>query len=129
MRKGDIWIAGVLLAAVAAFAIPRFGGEHEAAAAERYAEITVDGEHYRTVPLDGTDQVIDIRSQHGHNVLEISKGGIEMTDADCPDKLCIAMGHVTHIGEKIVCLPNRVFVEIVGAQGQVTGDGYDVMVS
>ncbi|CAM4053202.1 NusG domain II-containing protein [Cohnella lubricantis] len=129
MRRGDIWIAGVLLAVAAAIAIPRMSGEHEAAAAEKYAEITVDGEHYRTVALDGADQVIDIRSKHGHNALRISKGGIDMFDADCPDKLCIAMGHVTHIGERIVCLPNRVFVEIVGGQGDVTGDGFDAVVS
>jgi len=129
MKRGDVWIVGVLLVVAAGFMLPRLIGGHEAAAASKYAVISVDGEHYRTVALDGADQEIDIRTSRGHNVLKVSKGGIEMIDADCPDKLCIAMGRISGVGGKIVCLPHRVFVEIVAGQGGGSGGGFDAVVN
>jgi len=130
MKRGDVWIVGVLLVVAAGFmVVPRLSGGQEAVAAVKYAEITVDGAHYRTVALDGADQEIDIRTSRGHNVLKVSRGGIAMIDADCPDKLCIAMGRISAAGGKIVCLPHRVFVEIVAGDGGASGGGYDAVVN
>ncbi|MCB5224890.1 MAG: NusG domain II-containing protein [Candidatus Cloacimonadaceae bacterium] len=57
-------------------------------------------------PLD-KDRVIRIDE---HNTVEIKDGKVGMTEADCPDKRCVKQG----FGDKlpIVCLPNRVVVEI-----------------
>ena len=38
-----------------------------------------------------------------------------MSDADCPDKLCIHQGRIHKNGQWIICLPNRVAVTIEGA--------------
>ena len=122
-------IVSALLIVAAVFMVPRLFGGQEAGAAATYAEISVDGEHYRTVALDGSDQEIDIRTSRGYNVLKVSKGSIAMIDADCPDKLCIGMGPISQVGAKIVCLPHRVFVEIVAGQGGDTGGGFDAVVN
>jgi hypothetical protein len=50
----------------------------------------------------------------GTNILVIENGRAYMRDADCPDRLCVHQGKKSHSGERIVCLPNRVMVEIVG---------------
>ena len=46
-----------------------------------------------------------------------------MTRADCPDQLCIHQGPIHIQGETIVCLPNRVVVEITGNDAEEQLDG------
>ena len=51
----------------------------------------------------------------------VASDGIQalaMIEADCPDEVCILMGEKHKLGETIVCLPNRVMVEIVGDAGE-----------
>ena len=50
----------------------------------------------------------------------ISGGEAFMKWADCPDKLCIHQGKISHTGETIACLPNRVTVRVIsGAASNV----------
>ncbi|MUG65186.1 NusG domain II-containing protein [Paenibacillus campinasensis] len=117
MKRGDVWIGVVLLAAVALFAVPwLLGGTQTAEAA--VARIQVNGELYRTVQLTEEVQEIEIRTERGYNRLKISEGGIEIVEADCPDQLCIGFGHVHTPGDTIVCLPNHMFIEIEPSDGQ-----------
>ena len=60
------------------------------------------------------DQVIAIGDT---NVCEIKNGKIKMTEADCPDHLCISQKAVGNSGGTIVCLPNKVVIEGVKAAG------------
>ena len=39
-----------------------------------------------------------------------------MKEADCPDHLCMKQGEISHKGETIVCLPNRVVIEVESNQ-------------
>jgi len=55
------------------------------------------------------DKSIDVA---GNNTVRIENGCAYMTDATCPDKLCIHQGKVSDSSKKIVCLPNRVTVEV-----------------
>lgn len=72
--------------------------------------ITVDGEVYGTYSLE-EDQTIEI---NGTNVCKINSGVAVMTEADCPDQLCVHQKEIAEAGETIVCLPNRVVLEISG---------------
>ena len=74
--------------------------------------ITVHGEEYGTYSL-GKDQVIKI---NGTNVCEIKNGEVKMTEADCPDHLCMKQKAVDSTGGTIVCLPNKVVIE--GEKGE-----------
>lgn len=69
--------------------------------------ITVDGEEYGTYSL-AEDQIIPIGKT---NVCEIKNGKVSMTQADCPDHLCIRQGAIDASGGMIVCLPNKVTIE------------------
>lgn len=125
MKKGDIVIVAVLLSVIAWFVMPLIVEDEHVDAAS--AEIIVNGEIYRTVALTEEAETIEIRTDRGYNVLRVSASGIEMIEADCPDQLCLGFGHVHHNGDTIVCLPNRIFVEVVGAAG--SGDDIDAIVS
>ena len=47
------------------------------------------------------------------NILNISGGEVYMSEADCPDKLCIKQGRIKNGGESIVCLPNSVVITVI----------------
>lgn len=125
MKPGDIWIGIVLLAILAGLFIPLFNHDHTEHGA--VAVIEVNGEHYHTIALTDEAQEIEIKTDRGYNVLRISDGGIEMIEADCPDQLCLGFGHIHRNRESIVCLPNRVFVEVTGSMNE--GVEWDAIVS
>ncbi len=88
-------------------------------------EVTVDGELYGTYSLK-EDQEIPIISKtsqsesEASNYLVIAKGKADMIQGDCPDKLCVRQAAISHVGENIVCLPNRVVVTIIGEEAADT---------
>ena len=49
----------------------------------------------------------------GVNHLIIQDGQAWISEASCPDKLCVRQGRISRTGEIIICLPNRVTAEIV----------------
>ena len=57
----------------------------------------------------------------GTNILVIKGGKAYMKYASCPDGLCINQGEAYKIGQKIVCLPNRVMVEVIGEGEETIG--------
>ncbi|MBO5060551.1 MAG: NusG domain II-containing protein [Clostridia bacterium] len=46
------------------------------------------------------------------NTVAIENGEVYMKSASCPDKLCVHQGIISSSSEKIVCLPNKVIVEV-----------------
>lgn len=55
----------------------------------------------------------------GTNVLHIEDGRAWLTDADCPDKLCVRQGKISKEGETITCLPNKLTVTVYGVDNFV----------
>ena len=52
----------------------------------------------------------------GTNTLVISGGKAYISEADCPDGLCVSQGKISRTGQTVVCLPHRVMLRIVGAE-------------
>lgn len=74
-----------------------------------------------SLPLDPPLEVeLD---DHGHNVLVIDGYQVYMKEADCPDQLCVQQGEIERAGTMIVCLPNKITVEIIGKRS----DGVDII--
>ena len=48
----------------------------------------------------------------GTNRLVIENQSARIEEANCPDGLCVHQGKISLCGERIVCLPNRLTVEI-----------------
>lgn len=76
--------------------------------------VTVDGVVYREYPLN-KDISVDIQGvKGGTNHLVIKDGYAAITEASCPDKICVKSRKINKTGESIICLPNKVVVKIKG---------------
>ena len=47
-----------------------------------------------------------------YNLLMISSGTAFISDADCPDKLCVSQKAISRKGESIICLPHKLVIVI-----------------
>ena len=50
----------------------------------------------------------------GTNILLIKDGKASVVFANCPDKICKRASAISLVGERIICLPNKLMIEIVG---------------
>ncbi len=115
MKKMDIIIIAFLL--VISF-VPAavFGVLYNRNSDSIYAEITISGELYKTVPLashKGEDSFV-ISNKYGENTIEVKEHAIGITHADCTDELCVQTGFIAKPGETIICLPHQLMIEIKG---------------
>lgn len=132
MKRGDMVLISVLLVAALIFLVPRWLGGSESEKNHNIpltATITVDGQLYKTVELTEEEQIIEIKTDHGLNILKVHDYGIEMIEADCPDKVCLSFGFVDKKNQSIVCLPHKVLVELEGTSGGVDQDETDAVVN
>ena len=109
MKKSDLWLLAVLcILSVALFVGYRLAFSRQGA----YVTVSVDGEIYKTLPLQ-QDASLDIPGvDGGFNRLEIKDGTAHISEADCPDKLCVHHKAIRNQGETLVCLPHRLIVSI-----------------
>lgn len=78
--------------------------------------VTIDGEVYGTYPLS-EDRTERIELPDGsYNILVISDGYADVTEASCPDQICVKHNHIRYSKESIVCLPNKVVVTVEGGE-------------
>ncbi len=53
------------------------------------------------------------------NTVQVEPGRICISEASCPDQICIHQGWISDGSEPIVCLPNQVIIQITGGGSQV----------
>lgn len=78
-----------------------------------YVEVYFDGKIIDKINLLET-KIITVETELGQNVIEVKDGKAAMVEADCRDQICIKSGSIEKVNRNIVCLPNRVHVQIVG---------------
>ena len=116
----DLIIVGILLvAALALFFLMRARQARDTGSGAQ-AVVTVDGQEVGRYPLrkSGTFPL-----NGGSNILVVENGEAWVSDADCPDKVCMGMGKISRNGEFIACLPNRLLIVVEGAAEQSPVDG------
>lgn len=117
IRKADIYLfLALMLAAVLLFIIPVLSRKQSAG----QVVIRCDGEIYGTYDIQ-EDQKITIQNGYNENIVMIQDGKVWMESASCKNQICVQEGMIERPGQTIVCLPNRVTVEITGV-----GDEQDV---
>jgi len=79
--------------------------------------VTAGGREVLRLPADEDADEIVVDGYAGKSYLEVTGGRVRMLDSACPDKLCVKTGWISSTGESIVCLPNRVVIEIVSGDG------------
>ena len=109
--KGSI-IAAAALGAACAAGIAAFAVMKSLPVENPVAEIRVNGEVVRRIPL-GEETVFTVETDSGWNRIEISGGEVRVTDADCPDRVCVQTGAISGGAVPIICLPHRVEIVVV----------------
>ncbi len=110
LKKGDIiLIIFILLLAIGFIGMKVFSPKTSGSE----VLVTIAGKPYATYPLK-KDGIYKIPVGEHFNTIQISDAKVKVIDADCPDKLCVKQGKISFNGETIVCLPNKLVVEITG---------------
>ena len=116
----DLIIVAVLLAAALALFFLMRSRQARDTGTGAQAVVTVDGQEVGRYPLkkSGTFPL-----NGGSNILVIENGEARVSEANCPDKVCMGMGRISRNGEFIACLPNRLIIIVEGAAEQSLVDG------
>ncbi|MCD7837824.1 MAG: NusG domain II-containing protein [Clostridiales bacterium] len=117
-KRYDLLLLGVLvlvgLALTAFVLLSRMTGQSDGLT----VTIRQDNEVVATLPLD-EDATYAVQGEVGvTNLVVIEDGAVHMEEADCPDQLCVKQGKIRYAGDSLICLPNRVVVEISGQDDQ-----------
>lgn len=113
-KRGDL----ILIAATALAALVWFLGGRllSGDVSGKYLQVSVDGALYAVYPL-AEDRSFEVEGVSGHHLsVSIVSGSADVTDADCPDRLCVYQKRIENTGESIVCLPGRIILEITGPE-------------
>lgn len=117
-KKADLILLGCVLAVGMILGIVLFFTRSAGA----QVQIRVDGKVIKTFPLS-VDHAYTIEGADGGiNKLIISDGTACISEADCPDGLCVNMGKIHYNGESIICLPHKTVVEVIGGENQTSAD-------
>lgn len=114
-RPGDV----LIVLAVIALSVFLISGSVVGAGgdSELSISISVNGKEILTRPLHEGTENLTIEGYRGESYVEISGNRVRMVDSACPDKLCVRTGWISRSGESVVCLPNRVVIEIKSGEG------------
>lgn len=124
LKKLDVVIIGVLaVISILSLGVLKLPGKEKYN--EKYAVIHVNNKLYKTIPLKENKDVEDIviNTDNGKNIIQFSNGGVRILEANCPDQICVNDGFKSKPGEILVCLPNKIVVEIKGQKNNLEPDG------
>jgi len=112
LKRADIIIVLIIAAVAAAgMAVTKIAGMESG---KKYVEITVEGRLYKKVELTkGYSERVKVETDHGHNIIYIHDGGVQIVESDCRDHICVDTGFIDKNGQMIVCLPHKLYVKIV----------------
>lgn len=87
-------------------------------------EIFSENNLYATYDLPVKEPIkLRIDSQYGYNIVIIEDNEASILESDCRDQVCVKEGAIDSPGEMIVCLPNKLVVQIIGKKGENEIDG------
>ena len=107
-------IVFLLMAAAAASAVFLLVRDQKTDAAT--ARITRDGVLLEEIDLNAVDRPYSftLEDGSGSNTVSVEQGRIRVSEADCPDQICVHQGWISDSALPIVCLPHRLMIEITG---------------
>lgn len=79
-----------------------------------WAVVTLDGREVARYSLskEGEYPIISGENSEHSNQLVIKDGKAAVTEANCPDGICVSHRAISRTGETIVCLPHKLVIHI-----------------
>ncbi|MBQ7277741.1 MAG: NusG domain II-containing protein [Clostridia bacterium] len=108
-RKND-WILVLVFLGLGLCALLLVRGLQQPGA---WAVVLQGGEETGRYPLH-RDAAISIEGPEGYNLLVIEGGAAYISEADCPNGLCMKAGKISQGGQSLICLPHGLTVRIEG---------------
>ena len=106
-----ILVGALLIAALLVLLVIRNRQERETGTDAVVTVRTADGDEIYPLNKDGVFSL-----NGGTNTLVIENGEAWVSEANCPDKVCMGMGKISKNGEFIACLPNQVIIVVEGGE-------------
>ena len=81
------------------------------------ARVTLDGALVEEIDLTAVKEArtFTVEGKGGlTNTILVEPGRIRVDHADCPDQICVNQGFISDGTEPIVCLPNKLIIQITG---------------
>lgn len=119
-RKSDIVLIVSLFVTAVLFNFILYGGTTDRAV------IKLDGETVETLNLSKNQSIIIDRDEIYVEIV-VESGKVFINESSCPDKLCVRQGKISGRNQSLVCLPNRLVVEITGMPGGGDEPVYDAI--
>ena len=79
------------------------------------AHIYQDGQLIERIDLSAVSESYQLKleaTDGGYNTIEIQPGRIAVTDASCPDHICVKQGFIDSSMLPITCLPNKLVIQL-----------------
>lgn len=111
MNKRDVLLIALVVLLAAGFAVvwPRLqAGQGTLGLVEARRSGTLVLE--KALAEEGEYEILGSEGQR--NTIRIEEGGVRMTEASCPDQLCVHQGTIRDSAGVIVCLPHRLVVRL-----------------
>ena len=110
--KGDLIIVGIIIVLAVVFFLINLIRDRQSSG-EGNVLVVRDGRVVESYPLseDITVTLWDEERTH-YNLLMIKDGSAEISDANCPDKICVRSRAIARDGESIICLPHRLVLSV-----------------
>lgn len=115
MKSTKFWViliaAVLVLSAAASIFVYLYHGSGNVVAVYHHGEL-VDRIHLDTVT---SPYSFTIGTEDQYNVVTVEQGRICVSEASCPDHVCINTGWLSDGAVPIVCLPNELVIQLEGA--------------
>ena len=116
MKKNDIVLIAIILAVTAVCLLGMRIWQKNNTNGNAVAVVTIDGDVYGEYPLsEDYEERIEL-PDGSYNVLTIKDGFAQISEASCPDQICVHHNRIKYSEETIVCLPNKLVVTVQGGE-------------
>ena len=117
IKKGDIIVISMLLIFSLGFAF--YISVFTSKVRGNTLIVEQDSKVIHTLPLD-EDIEIKVDYNNHYNIIQIKDGKAMVSKADCRDQICTYMAPISDEGESIICLPNRLYLEVASTDDPTT---------
>ena len=76
------------------------------------AVVQYNGEIIHRLPLNRETSVVVGDRDGDYNIVTVKDGKVSVTEANCPDQICVYIGQISTVEEVIACLPHGMIVYI-----------------